>query len=53
MARRKSRGKKYFKTRLVVTGFIFAVVGWFVLGVLLFGRFFEEELMQIRKIGKE
>lgn len=45
----KSRGKKYFKTRLVVAGFIFAIVGWFLLAVLLFGRFFEEELIQIER----
>ncbi len=45
----KSRFKKLFKTKLVVVGFIFAIVGWFLLGVLLFGRFFEEELLEIEK----
>ncbi|GAI15191.1 unnamed protein product, partial [marine sediment metagenome] len=43
----KSRFKKTFKTRLVIAGLIFTVVGWFLLGVMLFGRFFEEELLEI------
>ena len=45
----KSRFKKIFKARLVIAGLIFTVVGWFLLGVMLFGRFFEEELLEIEK----
>ncbi|MFC1951874.1 hypothetical protein ACFLYI_02385 [Chloroflexota bacterium] len=45
----KSRFKKTFKARLVIAGLIFAVVGWFLLGVMLLGRFFEEELLEIEE----
>ena len=45
----KNRFKKTFKARLVIAGLIFAVVGWFLLGVMLFGRFFEEELLEIEE----
>jgi hypothetical protein len=47
-------GKKYLKTRLVIAGCIFAIVGWFLLTVLLLERFFEfeEELTQIEEVIK-
>ena len=48
----KSRFKKTFKARLVIAGLIFAVVGWFLLGVMLFGKIFEEELLEIEKVVK-
>ena len=45
----KNRFKKTFKARLVIAGLIFAVVGWFLLGVMLFERFFEEGLLEIEE----
>jgi len=45
----KNRFKKTFKARLVIAGLIFAVVGWLLLGVMFFGRFFEEELLEIEE----
>ena len=33
----------------MIAGLIFAVVGWFLLGVMLFGRFFEKELLEIEE----
>ena len=46
----KSRLKTTLKARIIVIGFIFAMVGWFLLGVLLFGRFFEDELLEIEEL---
>ncbi len=40
------RFKMTLKIRLVITGLIFAVVGWFLLGVMLFGRLGIEEFLQ-------
>ncbi len=37
--------KNYFKTKLYVVSFIFALVGCFILSVYLFGQFFEKELL--------
>ena len=34
------------KIRLVIIGLIFAVVGWFLLGVMLLGRLAIEEFLQ-------
>ena len=48
----KSRGTRYLKTRCMIAGFIFAVVGWFLLAVLLFGSFYEEELLRIEVFVK-
>jgi len=45
----KSRFRKTFKTRLVIIGLIIAIAGWFLLGVMLFGRFFEEGLSGIEE----
>lgn len=44
--------KRYLKTRLIITGFIFALVGWFLLVVMLFEQFLEDELLQIEKFLK-
>jgi len=49
----KNRFKKTFKARLVIAGLIFAAVGWFLLGVMFFGRFFEEELLEIEEFFEE
>jgi len=35
-----------FKIRLVIIGLILAVAGWFLLGVILFGRLGIEEFLQ-------
>ena len=45
----KSRFRRAFNARLVIAGLIFALTGWFLLGVMLFGRFFEEELLEIEE----
>ncbi len=37
--------KNYFKTRMYIASFIFALVGWFILFIYLLGPFFEKELM--------
>ena len=42
----KSRFKMTFKIRLVIMGLILAVTGWFLLGVLLFGRLGIKEFLQ-------
>ena len=42
----KSRFKMTLKIRLAIMGLIFAVVGWFLLGVILFGRLGIEEFLQ-------
>ncbi|MFC1914483.1 hypothetical protein ACFLXF_04335 [Chloroflexota bacterium] len=45
----KNRFKKTFKIRLIIIGLILGVAGWFLLGVMLFGRFFSEELLRIEQ----
>jgi len=42
----KSRIRMTLKIRLVIIGLIFAVVGWFLLGVMLFGRLGIEGFLQ-------
>ena len=42
----KSRFRMTLKIRLVIIGLILAVVGWFLLGVILFGRLGIEEFLQ-------
>lgn len=44
--------KDYFKTRLYIASFILALVGWFILFVILFGQFFENELLTLEKTMK-
>ena len=39
----------YLVTKLKVAGFIFALLGWFLLFDFLFGSFFEQELMDLEK----
>ena len=46
----KSRFKKTLKVRLLILSLMLAVVGWFLLWVVLFGRFFEEELVGIERL---
>jgi len=43
----KRRFKKTLKVRLLILSLILAMVGWFLLWVVRFGRFFEEELIGI------
>jgi hypothetical protein len=42
--------KKYFLTKLKIAGFIFALVGWFLLFIFVFGQFFVEQLVGLEKI---
>ena len=42
----KSGFKKTFRVRLVIMGLILAVAGWFLLAVMLFGRFGIEGFLQ-------
>ena len=46
----KSRYRKTLKARLMLIGMILGLVGWFLLGVVLFGGFFEEELLEIERV---
>ena len=46
----KKRFKITLKARLIIIGSIFATVGWFLVVVLLFGRFFAEELLEIERL---
>jgi hypothetical protein len=46
----KDRFKLTLKARLIIIGSILAMVGWFLVGVLLFGGFFEEELLEIERV---
>jgi len=39
--------KNYFKTKLYIASFMFALVGWFILFVFVFGQFFEKELLAL------
>jgi len=39
--------KKYFLTRLKIVTFIFALVGWFLLFIFVFGQYFEAQLLKI------
>jgi hypothetical protein len=39
--------KHYFKTKLYVVSFIFALVGCFILSIYLFGQFFEKEIFAL------
>jgi hypothetical protein len=47
---KKIKLDSYLRTKLKVAGFIFALVGWFLLFVFLFGSFFEQELMDLEKL---
>ncbi|MFH1642815.1 MAG: hypothetical protein ABIC04_08020 [Nanoarchaeota archaeon] len=44
--------KKYFLAKLKVVGFVFALAGWLLLTIFLFGKFFVEELIQLEIILK-
>ena len=46
----KRKFKTTLKARMIIIGFVFTIVGWLLLGVLLLGRFFEEELRQIEEL---
>lgn len=45
-----TRYKKLFKTRLLIAGFVLALVGWFILWVEFFGKYYEDELLELEKI---
>ena len=47
MVNRNVQWKHYFKTKLYVVSFIFAMVGCFILSIYLFGQFFEKELLAL------
>ena len=42
--------KNYFLTKLKIAGFILALVGWLLLFIFLFGKFFEQQLLALEKI---
>jgi uncharacterized membrane protein len=41
--------KKYLLTKLKIASFIFALVGWFLLFIFVFGQYFEKQLLEIEK----
>ena len=45
-----NRFKRLLLVRISIVGFILALVGWFILWVEAFGRFFEDELLELEKI---
>jgi len=42
--------KKYFLAKLRIVSFIFALFGWFLLFIFMFGQFFEQQLLALTKI---
>ena len=46
----KNRFKHLFLVRILIVGFVLALVGWFILWVEAFGRFFEDELLDLERI---
>ena len=46
----KNRFKRLFLLRISIVAFILALVGWFILWVEAFGRFFEDELLELERI---
>ena len=45
----KNRSKRTLRAKLIIVSLILALVGWFLLGVLLVGRFYEPELLEIER----
>lgn len=46
----KERFKVTLRARLIIISCILALVGWFLLGVVLFGRYYAEELLEIERL---
>ena len=46
----KDRLKMTLRARLIIITLILSLVGWFILGVQLFGGFFEAELLEIERL---
>jgi|APSaa5957512622_1039677.scaffolds.fasta_scaffold70976_2 hypothetical protein len=46
----KEKVKEYFITKLQIASFILSLVGWFLLFIFIFGRFFEQQLLALENI---
>lgn len=44
--------KKYIVTKLKIISFIFALIGWLLLFIFLFGQYFVHQLINLEKILK-
>lgn len=42
--------KNYLTTKLKIVGFIFALVGWFILFIFIFGQLFQQQLVVLEEI---